>query len=101
MKQYDFTIMIDGTINCYDAETGDLLGSSADKYEPTNSDFWAMFDDMNGETFDLNIFNGDSNFAPIVGYVYPCLLDDDGFLTGEYGDFYSCSIEFENESIFW
>ena len=99
MTQYYFTITLDGTINCYDQETNELLGSSSDKFEVCG-DFWARFDDVNDETFDLNIFNGDSNDAPIVGYVYVCKVDDDGFLTGECEDVYVCSIEFENELLF-
>jgi hypothetical protein len=39
MEKYDFKVAINNTIYCYDFETGELLGSSADKFEPNDSDF--------------------------------------------------------------
>lgn len=101
MQNYYFLITIDGTVQCYDQDTNTMLGIGDFKYESSNSDFWTRFCNIDGQTFDLNIFNGDSNFAPLIGYVFPCKIDDDGILTGECGDNFGCVLEFENESIFF
>ena len=100
MKTYYFVIAIDGTVKWYDSDTNVLLATGDKKFDSLDGDFWTRFVDTNGDTFDLNIWNGIGEIPPYECELYKCAIDSQGYLCGDMNDSVKCELLFETGFVF-
>ena len=100
MQTYYFVVAIDGTVKWYDSDTNVLLATGDEKFDSLDGDFWTRFVDTNGDTFDLNIWNGIGKIPASEGYLYKCTIDYQGYFCGGDDDYDTCELLFETGYIF-
>ncbi len=89
-----FVVTTDNNINVYDDETHELRSTADLKFDINDGDFWTGLT-INGDKYDINIFNGDCEFPPYSLHLYRLRKDDEGNYIAEWDDYITFGLEFE------